>query len=90
MLKRRVRMTRNLAEWIITHPEIYEKYGTGEVDSEFDDNMQMAILVLIGGEVTGYTLVRGADSNTYGVNFSSAVGHDFMYCEYPRDIEEVK
>lgn len=86
MLNSTVRMTKHLATWTIKHPEIYLDTET----SAYEANMQMAMVVLLGGEVKGLVINQGFDSKTFGVYFDCGIAHDFLYCEYPRDIQVVK
>jgi len=92
MIGQKVKLTKNMAQWYLEHPEIFEVKGSiPEKDfKEFGTLMQSCMYVVLGGEVIGKVIKPGVDSKTWCVKFSGPFGKHWAYYEYPKDIMKVK
>jgi hypothetical protein len=89
---KKVRLTKNMAEWYLEHPEHF--YAPNDTSNEFDEDhliaVQMATEVLLGGRIVGTIQNDGWNKNEYRVKFVTPYGEYNAYYEHPRDINFIK
>jgi len=65
---RRVEMKPRFAAWHINHIDVYGNFSTEEI-TNFDVEIQLFLMCLMGIPVKGFVLQKGIDENTFGILF---------------------
>lgn len=94
MIGTKVKITKDTAKWYLDNPDAFLYANGTKEDSTYDTVMQIAIATLLGEDVVGTVVKRGAEDGNggynWGVEFKTPYGNDFSYFEYPRSIVKVK
>lgn len=87
-----VKLTRNMAIWYLENPEVF--YAPNDTSNVMDEDhliaVQMAMLILLGGQVTGIATKEVGDPQVYSVEIKSPFGEYRACYGYPRDIHLVR